>query len=343
MFFNLTDFVRGEYLEALFITIATVLSLYTFKAYILLRLSSIAKKTKIDFDDLIINVLNSLGFPFYFVISLYAPFIFVLNFGEEYRVYFKGVFFAVVLFYFVKAVEQVVFYFLKKLVLGKHNGQEGVFNFLKTFSRIVIWLLAVVLYIQNLGFNVSAVVAGLGVGGIAIAFALQNILGDIFSYISIFLDKPFKKGDFIEFDSSSGVVQKVGIKTTRLKTLQGEELVVPNKALTDGLVHNYKKLKERRVVINLGLTYETDLKKLQKVKSLVKTSFKGVKNVRFDRVHFNKLGDFSLNFELVYFVLSDDYVVYMDVNEKILFNIFKVFKDEGIDFAYPTQQVYISK
>ena len=195
--------------------------------------------------------------------------------------------------------------------------------------------------LSNLGIEITPLVASLGVGGIAIAIALQSVLGDLFAAFAIYFDKPFKEGDFIIVGNDMGTVEKIGIKTTRIQTLQGQELVVSNSELTNSRVNNYKKMKERRVVTNIGVEYSTPTKKLKKINGIVKKAVETTKESRFDRVHFKAFGDFSLNFELVYYVTSPDYVKYMDVQQEINFKIREAFEKEKIVFAFPTQTIHV--
>jgi len=197
--------------------------------------------------------------------------------------------------------------------------------------------------LSNFGYNISTLIAGLGIGGVAIALALQNILTDIFASFSIYFDKPFQTGDFIIVGNDLGVVKKIGIKTTRLQTLQGEELVISNKELTETRIHNYKKMQKRRIVFNFGLTYDTSSAKLKKVLQILKGIIDKIEIAELDRVHFNKFGDFSLNFEVVYYLASSDYNEYMDTQQAINLAIKEKFEKDGIKFAYPTQTVFVNK
>ncbi len=206
-----------------------------------------------------------------------------------------------------------------------------------------VWLVAAIIVFQNLGYNVSALVAGLGVGGIAIAFAVQNILTDIFSSFSIYFDRPFQEGDYIVVGDDSGTVKKIGIKSTRIQSLKGEELIVSNKELTETRIHNYKKMRERRISFNFGVVYETPTEKLRKIPEIVKSITDKIELVRLDRVHFDKFGDFSLSFEVVYYLNTSDYNKYMDIQQDINIDLKEAFKKEKIDFAYPTQTVFLNK
>ncbi|MEO0578147.1 MAG: mechanosensitive ion channel family protein, partial [Pseudomonadota bacterium] len=198
------------------------------------------------------------------------------------------------------------------------------------------------LILSNLGVNITALVAGLGVGGIAIALAAQNILGDLFASLSIILDKPFVVGDFLAVDSYLGSVERVGIKTTRLRSLSGEQLVFSNNDLLGSRVRNYGRLHERRIVFSIGVTYETTPAKLKAIPTILREAVEAEQDVRFDRAHFKSYGDFALIFEIVYYVLVADYNRYMDIQQSINFALFERLAEEGVAFAYPTQTVYVA-
>jgi small-conductance mechanosensitive channel len=212
---------------------------------------------------------------------------------------------------------------------------------LRSIIGIILWTIGFVFLLDNLGFNISAVVAGLGVSGIAVAIAAQGILGDLFNYLVILFDKPFETGDFIIFDDKLGMVEKIGIKTTRVRSLTGEELVVSNSGLAGARLHNYGRMQSRRVVFQFGVTYNTRPPLLREIPRIVRESVEAQENARFDRSHFKSYGDFALVFENVYYVLTPDYAVYMDIQQDINLRIYEAFEELGISFAYPTQTVYL--
>jgi len=197
--------------------------------------------------------------------------------------------------------------------------------------------------LTNLGIEITPLIASLGVGGIAIAIALQSVLSDLFSAFAIYFDKPFKEGDFIIVGNDMGTVQRIGIKTTRIKSLQGQELIVSNSELTSTRVNNYQRMEERRIVFNFGVEYSTSLSKLKKINKIVEKIFKEVNGARLDRVHFHQFGDFSLNYEVVYYVKSPEYAKYMDVQQEINFKLKEYFEKERIVFAFPTQTLFVEK
>jgi small-conductance mechanosensitive channel len=208
-------------------------------------------------------------------------------------------------------------------------------------ARLGLWSALVLVALQNLGVNVTALIAGLGIGGVAVALAVQNILGDLFASVAIVVDRPFELGDFIIVDDLRGTVEHIGLKTTRIRSLSGEQIVVGNAQLLQSRIRNYKRMAERRVVFSLGITYETPHRLVARVPVLLRETIEAQRDVRFDRAHFQKYGDFALLFEAVYYVLSPDYNRYMDIQQAINLDLLERFQREGIEFAYPTQTLRI--
>jgi small-conductance mechanosensitive channel len=205
-------------------------------------------------------------------------------------------------------------------------------------SRLVLWSVVILLILGN----VTGLVAGLGIGGIAVALAAQNILGDLFASLSIALDKPFLIGDFIIVGDKMGTVEYIGLKTTRLRSLGGEQIVFSNTDLLNNAIRNYKRMFERRVLFSIGVVYETDQKTLAMIPGMIREIIESQPKTRFDRAHFKEFGDFALVHEVVYYVLDPDYNVYMDIQHKINLALFQRFADAGIEFAYPTRRIYVS-
>jgi small-conductance mechanosensitive channel len=212
---------------------------------------------------------------------------------------------------------------------------------LTVLARIGLWAALLLLALDNVGIDITTLVAGLGIGGVAIALATQNILGDLFASLSIVLDKPFVVGDFIIVGDLLGTVEHVGLKTTRVRSLSGEQLVFSNADLLGSRIRNYKRMVERRIVFSLGVTYQTSEEQLASIPGMLRGIIAAEPGVRFDRAHFKEYGDSALTFEVVYFVLDPDYNVYMDTQERINFAIFRRFAGDGIDFAYPTRTVHL--
>ncbi len=216
-------------------------------------------------------------------------------------------------------------------------------NSLLTITRILIWGCGIMFLLDNLGVNITTVIAGLGIGGVAVALAAQTILGDIFNYFVILFDKPFEEGDFIIVDDFLGVIEHIGIKSTHVRSLGGEQLVFSNSDLCSSRIKNYKRMEKRRVVFKLGVTYQTSYEKIKKAPGIIKGIIENVADTAFDRCHFNNFGDFSLEIEIVYYVLTGDYNKYMDIQQEINLAIKHEFEKEGMEFAYPTQTVFVEK
>lgn len=210
-------------------------------------------------------------------------------------------------------------------------------------ARIAIWSVVFLLALENLGFEIAPLVAGLGIGGIAVALAAQKVLGDLFASASIVIDKPFVIGDFIIVGDFLGTVEYIGLKTTRVRSLGGEQIIFSNSDLLDSRVRNYKRMLERRVLFGVGVTYQTPREKLEMIPQMIRGIVESVEGARMDRCHFKGFGAFSLDFETVYHVLDPDYGVYMDIQQKINIEIVRAFEGAGIEFAYPTQTLFLEK
>ena len=213
-------------------------------------------------------------------------------------------------------------------------------NILRVVGIAAVWIVAALLLLANLGVDVTALVAGLGVGGIAVALAVQNVLGDLLASLSIALDKPFKVGDFLIVGQEMGTVEYIGIKSTRLRSLSGEQIVIANADLLSSRVRNYGRMYERRVVFKIGIVYETPREKIEAVPGILKAAIEAQDRTRFDRAHFLSFGAFSLDYEAVYHVLDPGYNVYADVQQAINLRIYEEFAQRGIEFAYPTAVEY---
>ena len=215
------------------------------------------------------------------------------------------------------------------------------FGLIRTVGVAVLWTLVLVLVLANLGVEISTLVASLGVGGIAVALAAQNVLGDLFASLSIILDRPFEVGDFIVVGPQRGTVERIGLKTTRVRSLDGEQIVFGNADLLTARVHNFKHLAERRVVLRFGVLYSSSAAQVAKVPGLVRQIVEAQPDLRFDRAHFAGFGASSLDFEVVYFVLSPDYPVFMDRQQAVNLAVLEAVQAEGLGFAFPTQTVHL--
>lgn len=333
-----------DYIIAIGIFLIGFILVRVFRKVILKKLKNWAEGTETNLDDYIVNAVERFGMPMLNFAALYFGVIYLkLNaFGDK---AVHAVTVVVISFYIIRLITIMIRVFIESYVKTQENGEEKVKQ-LKGVLLVInlcIWFLGLVFLFDNLGYDVTAIVTGLGIGGIAIALAAQNILGDLFNYFVIFFDRPFEIGDFIVLDDKKGNVEYIGIKTTRLKSLTGEQIIISNTDLTNSRLHNFKRMEQRRILFTLGVTYQTTPEQLQIIPGIIKTTIESQEGVNFDRAHFASFGDFSLNFEVVYFVHNRDYAVYMDINQNINLKLYEAFAEKGIEFAYPTQTLFVNK
>lgn len=334
-----------DWLIAVGILIGAFLLLSSVKRILISRLSRLAAITAHDFDDLLVAVLKNTKTFILFATSTYlASTILTLKptlTGPGLKLLvltllLQGGFWvsAGITFWLEHSMQKR---------MDQDKSSATTLTFLGFLARIALWTIVLLLMLDNLGVNVTGLVAGLGIGGIAVALAVQNILGDLFASLSIVLDKPFVIGDFVVVDTFSGTIEHIGLKSTRIRCLSGEQLIIANNDLLKSRVRNYKRMTERRIAFNLGVTYQTPLEKLSAAKKIVSDIIDHQEHARLDRVHFQAFGDSALNFEVVYFVTDPDYALYMDVQEQINLAIFSSFAQQGIEFAYPTQTLFLQR
>ena len=333
-----------RYLIAVGIFIVGIVLIKIFKTIVLYRLKKWADKTETTLDDFLIKGVEKSIVPLlYYGIFYVAVTSLILN--PQFQKILQIVSLVILTFFIVRFVSSTIMftltYFIKKQERGDEKARQ--LRGMTVLINVFVWVIGIVFLMDNLGFNISAVVAGLGIGGIAIALAAQAILGDLFSYFVIFFDRPFEVGDFIIVGDKVGAVEYTGIKTTRIRALSGEQLVFSNTDLTNSRIHNYKKMERRRVVFKLGVIYQTTAEQLESIPKIVREIIESQQDVTFDRGHFATYADFSLNFEFVYYVTGADYNKYMDIQQSINMKIYRTFEEKGIEFAYPTQTVFVNK
>ncbi|MBI3990783.1 MAG: mechanosensitive ion channel family protein [Candidatus Omnitrophica bacterium] len=308
------------------------------------RLKKLAERTTTTFNNLLVKILERIVLPGLYISCFYLS-LKVLKMPSDADRVINALQLAVVTFFVTRIIIMFLGYSLT-MYLSKKKEDTTLVRSLEGILRVVkflIWTLAVIIFLDNIGFKVSTLIAGLGIGGVAVAIAAQALLKDFFSYFSIVFDRPFKLGDFIIIGDFMGTVEHIGIKTTRIRSLGGEQVIFSNTDLTDSRVRNYKLMEKRRVLFRMGVTYQTPLKQLKEIPKIIENIIKDTKDTAFDRAHFFSYGDFSLVFEVVYFVLNPDYNKYMDVQQKINFAIKEEFEKRSIEFAYPTQTLYLQK
>ncbi|HED03909.1 MAG TPA: mechanosensitive ion channel family protein [Candidatus Fraserbacteria bacterium] len=332
-----------SWLLALLIAIATMITLKISKGIIVRRLSDFAQKTATKLDDLVADLLGRTKLVFLLLLAVYIGSL-ALALPEVITRLISGVVVIALLFQAAIWGNGLISFFISRYL--QHKMKEDVagaatVNALGFISRLILWSVILLLVLDNLGVNITAMIAGLGVGGIAVALAVQNILGDLFASLSIMLDRPFEIGDFIIVGEHLGTVEHIGLKTTRLRSLSGEQIVFANNDLLNSRVRNYKRMFERRVVFSIGVIYQTPVEKLEAIPPMIREAVEAQEQTRFDRAHFKAYGDFALVFEVVYYVKNPDYNVYMDIQQAINLTLFRHFQEQGIEFAYPTQTLYL--
>ncbi len=333
-----------DYLICLSVFLIGIIVIQIFKRFLLKRLREWAKRTATTTDDFLIRMIEKELLPLFYFGAFYVSIQgLTLNPALEKGINVLGLILLTI--FGVRFLLAIIVYGLENYWVKKEKDvakKQGIKGILMTV-KVIVWGLAIIVLLDNFGIKVSALIAGLGIGGVAIALAAQSILGDLFSYFSIFFDRPFKIGDFIIVGDLLGTVEHIGIKTTRVRSLGGEQLVFSNTDLTNSRVRNYKRMDRRRVVFRLGVTYETGLRELKEIPVVITNIIKGINDTVFDRAHFFSYGDFSLVFEIVYYVIGSDYNKYMDIQQEINLKIKEEFEKHGIEFAYPTQTLYLNK
>lgn len=313
------------------------------KSVIITRIRKMASGTKTTLDDFIVSVLDTTVMPFLYIVGAYSGIQYLTIDPRIQRILHAALLF-VSIYYVIRLITKIIAYLFERM-LDKRKGHHSKLpqaRGILIIINIVVWIAGLLFVINNLGYNITSIIAGLGIGGIAIALAAQTVLGDLFSYFVIFFDKPFEVGDFIVNGDKMGTVEFIGIKTTRLRALGGEELIFANTALTNSSLQNFKRMQNRRVVFTLKVVYETPVEKLKSIPAMIRKIIESQPDVKFDRAHLSGLGDFSLNYEIVYIILTDDYNTYMDRQQAIYLDIATEFKKEKIEFAFPTQKLLVN-
>lgn len=332
-----------NWLVALCMMVVAFAILKTIHRVAISRLSKLAATTETQIDDLLVCMLKQTKWLILLIASAYMASYAITLRPSIMALWQKAVVLILILQGGLWASAGISFALGRTLQkqMDRDASSATTIRLLGFVARLILWVIVLLLVLDNLGVNITGLIAGLGIGGIAVALAVQNILGDLLASLSIVLDKPFVIGDFVVVDTLSGTVEHIGLKTTRIRSLSGEQLIFSNNDLLKSRIRNYKRMEERRIVFSFGVVYQTPLTKLKAVKEIVGNIIKKQENARLDRVHFKEYGDSALNFEVVYFVMKPDFNIYMDIQETINLEIFRRFQEEGIEFAYPTQTVYM--
>lgn len=342
---EIADNTVQSWLIAWMVAIVAFVALAISKRFISSRLSALVKRTESKWDDAFAELVAHTKSLFLFIIALFIGSLFLDLYGMQREIVFSIATVAVIVQggLWLNGVIQFVLNGEASRRRQMDPASVTTVNAMGFVGRLVLWTVVLLLILQNLGVDITALVAGLGIGGVAVALAVQNILGDLFASLSIVLDKPFSVGDFLIIGDLLGSVEHVGLKTTRLRSLSGEQLIFSNADLLGSRIRNYGRMFERRVVFNLSVTYQTPREKLVRIPAILRSIIEQEEMVRFDRSHFQAYGDFSLKFETVYYVLGADYNLYMDIQQAIYLRIHEAFEQEGIEFAYPTQTILVAQ
>jgi len=325
--------------------VGTVLIFRLLRRGVLRRLSALSRRTTTELDDIVAEVLDETKWLFLLIMAaFFASRMFAL--APDVRLVIARVTVIALLFQAGIWANTGLTSWLaryRKHALAEDAAAVTTMSALGFAGKLVLWSIALLLVLDNLGIDITALVAGLGVGGIAVALAVQNVLGDLFASLSIVFDRPFVIGDFLAVDDLMGNVEHIGLKTTRMRSISGEQLIFSNADLLASRIRNYGRMFERRVLFTLGVTYDTSAEKLEAIPAIIRECIEAQEHTRFGRSHFKEYGDFSLNVETVYYVTDPDYNAYMDIQQSINLTLLRRFADEGIEFAYPTQMVILSR
>ena len=346
--FGFPDPIYGELIWSIILLISFLILGFIVDHIFEHYFKKLAKKTKTKLDD---EIIKNVKKPIYVLVIFFGLFFFVQNISilEEYREYINPAFLLIeillIAFIFTRVTNVLFAWYAKRQEKRKKVSQHILFVFRGIFNGI-IYLIAFFVFMAIAGIDLTGLAIGGAATAIVIGFALQHVLSDFFSAFSIYFDRPFEIGDFIVVGDYAGTVKRIGMKSTRVQLLQGEELILSNKELTTASIRNFKKMTRRRIDFSFGVTYNTPLKKLKKIPGIIKSIINPEKLEyvhSLDRVHFTEFGDFSLNFEVVYYLKTQEYNLYKDTQQEINFRIKEAFEKEGIEMAFPTQTIFLEK
>lgn len=308
------------------------------RRFIIAALKKFAARTQSQVDDAVVEAAEKFIIPFIFLVINYGI-VQQLKLSVRVDHVLKVAVAVITAYYFVRFINHAMQLSVNLYMHSKNEPPERIKQVTGILSifKAVVWLAGIVMLIDNLGYNITTLITGLGIGGIAIALAAQNILTDLFSYFVIFFDKPFNIGDAISVNNAAGTVERIGIKTSHVRSLTGEQLVIPNADLVKSTIKNFKRQQRRGIIFKMNVRYDTPAEKLDAIPQLVEQIIKAQPDITFDRCHLVAFVDYSLTFETLYFVESADYRLYLDRQQQIFREILKAFSDKGIEFAFPGQ------
>ncbi len=317
--------------------------LFTLLLYVITKiaLNKIVQRTKSETDDFIAQLLIRNIKPLGYVITCIISWQFLpIDNQLDKIVLSSGQLIIIVIV--IRLINRIILKMMERLALKVNDiAISTMLSSLRPMVRAIIWALGSTIFLQNIGVQMAAIWALLSAGGIGAGLALKEPVQEFFEYITILLDKPFESGEFININNVWATVDRVGVRSTRLKSVNGEIIIMSNSALTSGTIANYGQMKQRRLVHKLGVTYETNQVNMERIPSLLKSIVDNTNDAIFDRCHFVEFGSFSLDFELVYFIPTNSYKTAMEAQQTINMAIKRQFHEEGIEFAYPTSTLHL--
>jgi small-conductance mechanosensitive channel len=332
-----------EWGTAIAVAIAAAVLMYVARYLLVHRLSAVAERTETRVDDWFLRLLKSTYTIFILILALYLGSL-MLEFPRKYEIWLWRVAVSAMLIQAAIWADTAV-----RTWRGRYRqaamGTESVASAASTaiidfLLRLVVWVVFLLMILDNLGFNITTLVASLGIGGIAVALAVQNILGDLLASLSIVLDKPFVVGDFIIVGEQLGTVEYIGLKTTRLRGLGGDQVIFANGDILKARILNQTRMFTRRAAFFLRIHYSTDPAKLEEIPGMVKDIILAhEETASFERAHLRELGEWSLNYEVVYWIKNPDYFVFMDTQQSILLAVLRGLKERGVEVAFPARMV----
>ena len=342
MEFLLNNNELENWMLALGVCTGSTAAMYFIRALALRRLSDVSRRTLTRVDDLVVKMLGNTYLACLLAIGVYLGSIFLVM-PESWRLVVSRVAIGALILQLGLWGDTGLRGWRSQLLGTPGDGARKASSTILFFMlRLLVWTVAFLMMLDNFGFNITTLVASLGVGGIAVALATQNILGDLFASLSIMLDKPFEVGDFIIVGDALGEVEYIGLKTTRLRGLGGEQIVFSNGELLRSRIHNHKRMLSRRVAFVLRVAYGTGEARMTAIPGIVRGIVAARSDVDFERAHFFRYGDWSLDFEVVYHFKSPDYLLHMDAQQDILLQIYRAFEREEIQFAHPLSVVRVA-
>mgnify|MGYP003575301734 CR=1 FL=1 len=333
-----------QWLTTLVVIVGSYLILRSVWKLALRKLTEISSRSTTHVDDAVLEVLRStqkITFAFFsLLIGLHF-----LDLPQKWESRLDHLSFFVIGLQIAIWLSKCITVWAQMQLLQKEGAPPNpvITSMLSWIFKIGVWSILLLTILSNVGVNITAFVASLGVGGVAVALAVQSILSDLFASLAIGLDKPFVIGDFVVFGEVAGSIERIGLKTTHIRSISGEQIVCSNTELLKNTIHNYKRMSERRVVFKFGVIYDTDPALLAKIPGIVQDAIAQSENTRFDRAHFQGFGTSSLDFEVVYFINSSDFNLYMDTQQAINLYMMTEFRKLGVWLALPATSLYVPK